>query len=107
MRAVLAAWKEENASQAYRDRSKQYVDWIERFDPQATPASVDEQWAKCYTAFLVRDTPFFNNTIHQPINMLRNLVAHAGLPTKFIKNGYAHEAKKCYLTWEELQQVDA
>lgn len=68
---------------------------------------MDEQWAKRYTAFLVRDTPLFNNTIHQHINMLRNLVAHAGLPTKFIKNGYAHEAKKCYLTWEELQQVHA
>jgi integrase len=110
MRAVLAAWKEENAahlSQAYLDRSKQYVDWIERFDPAATPAAVDEKWAKRYTSFLVRDTPLFNNTIHQHINMLRNLVAHAGLPTKFIKNGYAHEAKKCYLTWEELQQVHA
>lgn len=110
MRAVLAAWKEENAahlSQAYLDRSKQYVDWMERFDPQATPAAVDEKWAKRYTSFLVRDTPLFNNTIHQHINMLRNLVAHAGLPTKFIKNGYAHEAKKCYLTWEELQQVHA
>jgi hypothetical protein len=101
MRAVLAAWKEENAahlSKAYLDRSKQYVDWIERFDPLATPAAVDEKWAKRYTSFLVRDTPLFNNTIHQHINMLRNLVAHAGLPTKFIKNGYAHEAKKCYLT---------
>jgi integrase len=110
MRAVLAAWKEENGahlSKAYLDRSKQYVDWIARFDPQATPAVVDEKWAKRYTAFLVRDTPLFNNTIHQHINMLRNLVAHAGLPTKFIKNGYAHEAKKCYLTWEELQQVHA
>ena len=110
MRAVLAAWKEENAAhlaKAYLDRSKQYVDWMERFDPQATPASVDEKWAKRYTSFLVRDTPLFNNTIHQHINMLRNLVAHAGLPTKFIKNGYAHEAKKCYLTWEELQQVHA
>jgi integrase len=110
MRAVLAAWKEENGahlSKAYLDRSKQYVDWMERFDAQATPAVVDEKWAKRYTAFLVRDTPLFNNTIHQHINMLRNLVAHAGLPTKFIKNGYAHEAKKCYLTWEELQQVHA
>jgi integrase len=110
MRAVLAAWKEENGahlSKAYLDRSKQYVDWMERFDPQATPAVVDEKWAKRYTAFLVRDTPLFNNTIHQHINMLRNLVAHAGLPTKFIKNGYAHEAKKCYLTWEEVQQVHA
>jgi len=110
MRAVLAAWKEENAAhlaKAYLDRSKQYVDWMERFDPQATPAAVDEKWAKRYTSFLVRDTPLFNNTIHQHINMLRNLVAHAGLPTKFIKNGYAHEAKKCYLTWEELQQLHA
>jgi integrase len=110
MRAVLAAWKEENGahlSKAYLDRSKQYVDWIERFDPLATPAAVDEKWAKRYTAFLVRDTPLFNNTIHQHINMLRNLVAHAGLPTKFIKNGYAHEAKKCYLTWEEVQQLHA
>ena len=110
MRAVLAAWREKNAAhlaKAYLDRSKQYVDWMERFDPAATPAAVDEKWAKRYTSFLVRDTPLFNNTIHQHINMLRNLVAHAGLPTKFIKNGYAHEAKKCYLTWEELQQLHA
>jgi hypothetical protein len=28
-------------------------------------------------------------------------------PTKFIKNGYAHEAKKCYLTWEEVQRLHA
>jgi len=110
MRAVLAAWKEKNAAhlaKAYLDRSKQYVDWMEHFDPQATLAAVDEKWAKRYTSFLVRDTPLFNNTIHQHINMLRNLMAHAGLPTKFIKNGYAHEAKKCYLTWEELQQLHA
>jgi hypothetical protein len=36
IRAVLAAWQEENAahlSQAYLDRSKQYVDWLERFRP--------------------------------------------------------------------------
>lgn len=59
---------------------------------------MDEQWAKRYTTFLVRDTPLFKNTIHQHLNMLRNLVAHAGLPTKFIKNGFAHEAKKRYLT---------
>ena len=101
MRAVLAAWQADNGAhlaKAYLDRSKQYVDWIEKFDPKATPARVDEQWAKRYTSFLVRDTPLFNNTIHQHINMLRNLVAHAGLPTKFIKNGFAHEAKKCYLT---------
>ena len=39
--------------------------------------------------------------------MLRNLLAHAGLPTKFIKNGYAHETKKCYLTWEEVQRLPA
>ncbi|MGI4871670.1 MAG: tyrosine-type recombinase/integrase [Janthinobacterium lividum] len=110
MRAVLASWKAENGAhlaKAYLDRSKQYVDWIEKFDPHATPAGVDEKWAKRYTSFLVRDTPLFNNTIHQHINMLRNLIAHAGLPTKFIKNGYAHEAKKCYLTWEELQQLHA
>ena len=110
MRAVLAAWQADNGAhlaKAYLDRSKQYVDWMERFDPRATPAQVDEQWAKRYTAFLVRDTPLFNNTIHQHLNMLRNLVAHAGLPTKHIKNGFAHEAKKCYLTWEELQQLHA
>ena len=110
MRAVLAAWQAENAAhlaKAYLDRSKQYVDWMERFDPDATPARVDEKWAKRYTSFLVRDTSLFNNTIHQHINMLRDLVAHAGLPAKLIKNGYAHEAKKCYLTWEELQQVHA
>lgn len=76
---------------------------MEKFDPKVTPATVTDKWAKQYTSFLVADTPLFNNTIHQHINMLRNLVAHAGLPTKFIKNGYAHEAKKCYLTWEELQ----
>jgi hypothetical protein len=34
-------------------------------------------------------------------------VAHAGLPTKFSRHGYAHEAKKCYLTWDELQQPHA
>jgi integrase len=110
MRAVLAAWQADNGAhlaKAYLDRSKQYVDWMEKFDPQVTPAAVDEQWAKRYTAFLVRDTPLFNNTIHQHINMLRNLVAHSGLPTKFIKNGYAHEAKKCYLTWEEVQRLHA
>ena len=45
---------------------------------------MDEQWAKRYTSFLVRDPPLFNNTIHQYLNMLRNLVAHAGLPTRFI-----------------------
>ena len=110
MRAVLAAWQADNGAhlaKAYLDRSKQYVDWMEKFDAQVTPAAVDEQWAKRYTSFLVRDTPLFNNTIHQHINMLRNLVAHAGLPTKFIKNGYAHEAKKCYLTWEEVQRLHA
>ena len=103
MRAVLAAWQADNSAhlaKAYLDRSKQYVDWVERFDPLATPAAVDEQWARRYTSFLVRDMPLFNNAIHQHINMLRNLGAHAGLPTRFIKNGYAHKAKKCYLTWE-------
>ena len=60
---------------------------MERFDPLATPAAVDEKWATRYTSFWVRDTPRFNNTIHQHLNMRRNLVAHAGLPTKFIKNG--------------------
>jgi len=110
MRAVLADWQRDNAAhlaKAYLDRSKQYVDWMEKFDPHVTPAAVTDKWAKQYTSFLVTDTPLFNNTIHQHINMLRNLVAHAGLPTKFIKNGYAHEAKKCYLTWEELQQLHA
>jgi site-specific recombinase XerD len=110
MRLVLADWQRDNAAhlaKAYLDRSKQYVDWMEKFDPHVTPAAVTDKWAKQYTSFLVTDTPLFNNTIHQHINMLRNLVAHAGLPTKFIKNGYAHKAKKCYLTWEELQQLHA
>lgn len=110
MRAVLADWQRDNAAhlaKAYLARSKQYVDWMEKFDPAVTPAAVTEKWAKQYTSFLVTDTPLFNNTIHQHLNMLRNLVAHAGLPTKFIKNGFAHEAKKCYLTWEEVQQLHA
>lgn len=110
MRAVLSAWQADNGAhlaKAYLERSKQYVDWMERFDPQVTPAAVDEKWAKRYTAFLVRNTPLFNSTIHRHLNMLCNLVAYAGLPTKFIKNGFAHEAKKCYLTWEEVQQHHA
>ena len=103
MRAVLAAWPADNSAhlaKAYLDRSQQYVAWRAHFDAAATPARVDESWAKRYTAFLVRETPLFNNTIHQ--HLLRNLVAHAGLPTRHIKNGFAHEAKPCYLTWEEL-----
>jgi hypothetical protein len=39
--------------------------------------------------------------------LLRNLVAHAGLPTKFSRHGYAHETKSCYLNWNELQQLPA
>ena len=54
MRAVLAAWQADNGAhlaKAYLDRSKQYVDWMEKFDARVTPAAVDEQWAKRYSSF--------------------------------------------------------
>ena len=60
MRAVLGAWQADNGThlvKACLERGKQYVDGMERFDPEVTPAAVDEKWAKLYTAFLVRDTP--------------------------------------------------
>lgn len=75
---------------------------MERFDPKATPAAVDEQWAKRYTTFLVRDTPLFNNTIHQHLNMLRNLVAHAGLPARHTYGARLAKMKVDPLTMRDL-----
>jgi site-specific recombinase XerD len=109
-RAVCSMWQEENSGEKsvdYLRKATQYIDWIEKFDKAATPASVDEKWLKRYTKFLVEKTPLYNNTIHQHVNMIRAVLQQAGLSTKWIKNTWKHNVEKCYLTLEELQQLMA
>jgi|GEM_PF-1520526 len=110
LRASFAAWKEENAAQfsaTYLNKGSQYLDWMEKFDADATPADIDDKWVKRYCSYLVTDTPLFNNTIHQHLNCLRALLQQAGLPTKWLKNKWKHPVPKCYLTFEELEQLTA
>jgi integrase len=110
LRAVLQAWQQENRAEmaaTYLNKASQYVDWFEKFDPDATPATVNAKWVKRYTSYLVHDTPLFNNTIHQHLNCLRALLQQAGLNTKWLKNKWKHKAEKCFLTLEELERLVA
>ncbi|MBO2009211.1 tyrosine-type recombinase/integrase [Hymenobacter negativus] len=110
LREAYHAWQQENAAEfsaTYLAKGKQYFDWMEKFDPEATPASVDDKWVKRYTGFLVTDSPLYNNTIHQHINALRSVLQQAGLNTRWLKNKWKHKAKKVYLTFEELEQLVA
>ncbi|TGE08781.1 site-specific integrase [Hymenobacter fodinae] len=107
-RAVYEKWKGEKAgkfSKSYLEKGSQYIDWFEKYDPTITPATVTQSWIDRYTSYLVRDTPLYNNTIHQHINTLRVLMQHAGLVTKWIENDWDHDIEPCYLNQTELEQL--